>query len=78
MAIYTLAEVEDLITKTNAAIEACLAKKEYVIGGRRWTNQDLPELRRHLKFLIAEKSKILAEAAGKSGVLQCVAFRPVR
>ena len=78
MAIFTSAEIDEQIASWKAALLAVAAGQEYMIQGRRLTRVDATDIRDMLAWLNAEKSAIEAEADGKTGGLQSVAFRAVR
>ena len=73
MPIFTLEEIADQKTAYKKALMALSTSQEYVMGRRRLTRADLPEVRKTLAFLEEEGRKL----SGTSGPAM-LAGRPVR
>jgi hypothetical protein len=58
MAIFTLTEVEEQITAWKAALLAVSLNQSYMIGDKRLTRADLPQIRQTLEWLDKEKTRI--------------------
>lgn len=55
MPIFTLKEIAEQKADYKAALKACAVNQEHVIGRRRYTRADLPEIRVTLEWLDREE-----------------------
>ena len=62
MAIFTLEEIADQKAAWKRTLKALSTSKEYTMGRRRMTREDLPEVRATLEFLEVEERKLLDTA----------------
>ncbi len=58
MAIFTSSELSEQISAWKQALVALASGQEYAIGSRRLRRSDLPEVRKTLQFLEAEKATL--------------------
>ena len=61
MSAFTLQEIEEQISAFKKALMAISTGQEYSIGNRRMTRADLPEIRKTLEWLAAEKRSALGQ-----------------
>jgi len=63
MSIWTITELNEQITAWKAALLAVASGQDYTdASGRRLSYSDLPEIRRTLRFLEAEKERTLGNS----------------
>ncbi len=73
MAIYTQEELNQEISDWKKALSAVRHGREYMIGSRRLTRNDLKEIREHLEWLDRQRSK-----AGTGCGMTVLVGRPAR
>lgn len=59
MAIFSLAELDEMLADWKQALRSCSSGQSYTIGTRSLSRADLPEIRETLKWLYSERTAMV-------------------